>query len=149
MDAFYELAFTSILTETYRRTGLYATHPSKVKLLPIHNYSRVPHPFYAFSCGSMAYNGLHKYQFHRKKIYLRINEQKQKFLINNGIKVNHVRFFDIVDHDDDLPRKAWESDRAIPLLRSQIQTFTGQDSGSDILNVSPIKLYQIITMSAD
>lgn len=46
------------------------------------------------------------------------NEQKQKFLINNGIKVNHVRFFDIVDHDDDLPRKAWESDRAIPLLRS-------------------------------
>lgn len=56
--------------------------------------------------------------FTEKKIYLRINEQKQKFLINNGIKVNHVRFFDIVDHDDDLPRKAWESDRAIPLLRS-------------------------------
>lgn len=56
--------------------------------------------------------------FTEKKIYLRINEQKQKFLINNGIKVNHVRFFDIVDHDDDLPRKAWESDRAIPLLMS-------------------------------
>lgn len=54
MAAFYELAFTSILTETYRRTGLYATHPSKVKLLPIHNYSRVPHPFYALSCESMA-----------------------------------------------------------------------------------------------
>lgn len=62
--------------------------------------------------------GYIRINFTEKKIYLRINEQKQKFLINNGIKVNHVRFFDIVDHDDDLPRKAWESDRAIPLLMS-------------------------------
>lgn len=47
-----------------------------------------------------------------------MNKNKNFSLINNGIKVNHVRFFDIVDHDDDLPRKAWESDRAIPLLMS-------------------------------
>lgn len=118
MAAFYELTFTASLTETYRRTRLYASYPSKVKLLPIHNYSRVPHPFYVLSCGSMTYNGLCKYQFHIKKINRQIYQQKQKCPNNNGITANHVRFLDIVDHDNTLPRKAWESDRAIPLLMS-------------------------------
>lgn len=60
-----------------------------------------------------------------------------------------LRFFDIVDYDDDLFRKVWESDWVIFLFRLQIQIFIGQDFGFDILNVFLIKFYQIIMMLVD